>query len=99
MRFASDWLPRSAQAASASRAAPRPSLLGADSSAVSHIARRTPEQHGYDVVDAASPNAALDLAAGLTGGRVCVLHRVAAFLQNPFTPLALATRVREVLDL
>ena len=116
-------------------------LLVEDSEAVRYVARRTLEQHGYEVIDAPSASAALTLAAQLDrpvhllltdvvmpemSGRVLaerfatlhpkakvlymsgytddaiirhgVLRAKTAFLQKPFTPLALATRVREVLD-
>lgn len=105
------------------------------------VARKTLEQHGYEVMDAHSASAALTLAAQLDrpvhllltdvvmpemSGRVLaekfatlhpkakvlymsgytddaiirhgVLREKTPFLQKPFTPLALATRVREVLD-
>jgi CheY-like chemotaxis protein len=116
-------------------------LLVEDSEAVRDIARRTLEQHGYNVIDASSTSAALTLAAQLDrpvdllltdvvmpgmSGRILaeklatfhpdakvlymsgytddavIRHGVqrgkTPFLQKPFTPLALATRVREVLD-
>jgi two-component system cell cycle sensor histidine kinase/response regulator CckA len=116
-------------------------LLVEDSEAVRYVARRTLEQHGYEVIDASSANAALTLAAQLgrsvhllltdvvmpeMSGRILaekfatfqpnakvlymsgytddavirhgVLRAKTPFLQKPFTPLILATRVREVLD-
>ncbi|HEY8852820.1 MAG TPA: response regulator, partial [Gemmatimonadaceae bacterium] len=116
-------------------------LLVEDSESVRFVARRTLEQHGYEVMDAHSASAALTLAAHLDrpvhllltdvvmpemSGRVLadkfatlhpkakvlymsgytddaiirhgVLRAKTPFLQKPFTPLALATRVREILD-
>jgi signal transduction histidine kinase len=116
-------------------------LLVEDSDDVRYVARKTLEQHGYEVMDAPSASAALSLAAQLDrpvhllltdvvmpemSGRVLaekfamfqphakvlymsgytddaiirhgVLRAKIPFLQKPFTPLALATRVREVLD-
>jgi PAS domain S-box-containing protein len=116
-------------------------LLVEDAQAVRDVARRALEEHGYDVVDAPSASAALELAANLgrpvhllltdvvmpeMSGRVLaeriatlqptakvlymsgytddavirhgVLRATTPFLQKPFTALALAARVREVLD-
>jgi two-component system, cell cycle sensor histidine kinase and response regulator CckA len=116
-------------------------LLVEDSEAVRYVARRTLEQHGYEVIDAHSASAALTLAAQLDrpvhllltdvvmpemSGRVLaerfatlhpkakvlymsgytddaiirhgVLRAKTSFLQKPFTPLILVTRVREILD-
>jgi CheY-like chemotaxis protein len=116
-------------------------LLVEDSDDVRYVARKTLEQHGYEVMYAPSASAALSLAAQLDrpvhllltdvvmpemSGRVLaekfatfqphakvlymsgytddaiirhgVLRAKIPFLQKPFTPLALATRVREVLD-
>jgi CheY-like chemotaxis protein len=116
-------------------------LLVEDSDDVRYVARKTLEQHGYEVIDAPSAGVALTLASQLDrpvhllltdvvmpemSGRVLaekfatfqphakvlymsgytddaiirhgVLRAKIPFLQKPFTPLALATRVREVLD-
>jgi two-component system cell cycle sensor histidine kinase/response regulator CckA len=116
-------------------------LLVEDSQSVRRIVRRTLEQGGYNVIDAPSGKAALELAARLDrpvdllltdvvmpdmSGRVLaeefaalqpntkvlymsgytddavirhgILRAKTHFLQKPFTPLALATRMREVLD-
>ncbi len=111
-------------------------LLVDDDASVRYVAHRALEGHGYQVLEAADPSAALALAAGnpsiqllltdmmmpgLTGRELAdrlvaqhpgllvlfmsgyldqstLLETNAAFLQKPFTPEALARKVRQVLD-
>lgn len=139
-----DDTPASLRETNAGQRAPRGTetiLLVEDSKAVRDIAERTLGDHGYDVIAALSPTAALEIAATLgrsvhllltdvvmpeMSGRVLaerfatlqpnakvlymsgytddaiirhgVLRAKTHFLQKPFTPMMLVTRVREILD-